>query len=109
MIDESRYIEEVQEFIRVVNTRLNSSCKDGLWVRVLPPSDADLEAVEKDKLFMPFTRVGSLAIVSKINDNLFDVKVGKDSIIWEKSDFLETFIRVVEGCEWSLFQNIARS
>lgn len=94
---EAIYEPLLRKLARSVNERSGHTPRAlELWVRIRPPSLEELYCDSRDPSLVRFHRIGSVAQVNEVRGASLEVLCGGISTELPLSDFLETWVRVLD-------------
>lgn len=94
--EEASYAPSIGEFATTFNRRVNIRPVRGQWVRIRPPDREELDQVQSNPWYLPFTRVGFLGTVVEDGGWFIDLSISGTRAIVEAKAFFSTWIKTVE-------------
>ncbi len=81
--------------VRSVNQRLCSSPQNGeFWVRLRPPTLAELDAGRQRPKLIKFFRVASFVQIAKVLVDFVEVSCAGHTMMFVTEEFLSTFVKI---------------
>lgn len=101
LLDETLFQEVVQDYVKVVNSRLNPVISRGhSWVRVAPTTLEEFELEVTNPIRIRFHRVGSLVRIGDYEYGLVELRSSRFTFWISEKELLTCWIRVVSEREW---------
>lgn len=97
-VKDLEFEKPVRDYLTQFNGEMSFPRSVGeVWVRVKPATREDVVASAQDNRFIPFIRPGSRARVTDlIGRQYVEVEVNHDRVLYDRREFLATFLRVTE-------------